>query len=295
MQKSGDLLGYKGRLGFARNPGESLNSHLWRNLVAAYAMSLGNTGQRIRDISGRGNHGTASTTGANIPWVIEGEFGPVPDLTMADQQHFKLPLSSSLDITGSTVTMAGWVFQDANAGDGWARVCAKEDNAGTSDVMCMGSRQTTQNFFARINGDDIFSSLNIPLDTWTHLAVTYDGAVSSTTLFYSDGILVDTDGSVTGNIDASTKIWNIGGRETGNDVRTWPGRLDHIYIWDRVLFSHEIRQLYNDPFAIVRPKPKKTFFIPLVLSGLSGAKFFNIGSGVFHSSTGSKARNIRIK
>lgn len=66
----------------------------------------------------------------------------------------------------------------------------------------------------------------------------------------------------------------------------FPGRLDNLMIWNRVLYQSEVMQLYTDPFCFMQPLPlwrmdyvaavggRGLFRVP-TLSGLgSGGSFF---------------------
>jgi Concanavalin A-like lectin/glucanases superfamily len=83
----------------------------------------------------------------------------------------------------------------------------------------------------------------IPLNTWTHLAVTYDGTVVR---MFVDGVQVGTR-AVTGSIAVSTGALRIG----GNTV--WPewfdGLIDEVRIYSRVLSAEEIRSDMTVPIG----------------------------------------------
>ena len=80
---------------------------------------------------------------------------------------------------------------------------------------------------------------NLPLNTWTHLAGTYDGSVMR---LYVNGIQAGTF-SVSGNMATSNSPLRIG----GNNV--WPeffsGKIDEIRIYNRSLTQAEIQSDMN--------------------------------------------------
>ena len=74
----------------------------------------------------------------------------------------------------------------------------------------------------------------LPLNTWTHLATTYDGA---NIRVYRNGALVATLAS-TGPFDQSNSPLRLGGNSTWSEW--WQGRIDEVRVYNRALSAAEI-------------------------------------------------------
>jgi Concanavalin A-like lectin/glucanases superfamily len=84
---------------------------------------------------------------------------------------------------------------------------------------------------------------SLPLDTWTHLATTYDGAVVR---FYVNGVLAGST-SVSGAMTASTGVLRIGGNSIWSEW--FAGLIDEVRIYNRVLTVSEIQQDMQVPIG----------------------------------------------
>ena len=140
-------------------------------LVAALAFNEG-TGPTAADASGSGNVGTL--TGAS--WIAGGRYGGALSfdgtndwVTVAD--------AASLDLT-TGMTLEAWVRPSAI--NGWETVLLKE-MAGSGLAYALyaadgGGRPPAGYVF--VGGDRaVVGSTVLPLNAWTHLATTYDGAI----------------------------------------------------------------------------------------------------------------------
>ena len=140
-------------------------------LVAAYNFNQG-TGTTLEDRTGSGRTGTIS----GATWTAQGKYGSaltfdgVNDwVTVAD--------ANSLDLT-TAMTLEAWVYPTASGGGSWRTVLIKERpsgevynlyaNADTNVpvVYVVRAAQPGQPLDAR-------GTAALPLNTWTHLAVTY--------------------------------------------------------------------------------------------------------------------------
>src|SRR5207342_1676181 len=137
-------------------------------LVAAYGFDAG-SGSAAADSSGRGNVGTVS----GAAWSAAGRFGSalsfdgVNDwVTVAD--------SASLDLS-SGMTVEAWV-RPSKAG-GWRTVLCKERTGGVVYGLYgdqAGGRPLGQ---IDVGGErNAVGSASLPLNVWSHLAATFDGA-----------------------------------------------------------------------------------------------------------------------
>jgi hypothetical protein len=89
----------------------------------------------------------------------------------------------------------------------------------------------------------------VPLNTWTHLAVTYDGAMMH---FYVNGNETATK-SVTGAIQTNSNPLRIGGNVPYGQY--FQGSIDEVRVYGRALSQAEIRTDMNTPIAATMSNP----------------------------------------
>jgi hypothetical protein len=87
----------------------------------------------------------------------------------------------------------------------------------------------------------LYGTTQIPLNTWTHLATTYNGFTLS---LYVNGVLVASQ-TITGSILTSTGDLRIGGNSVWGEF--FKGRLDEIRVYNRALTQAEIQSDMNKP------------------------------------------------
>ena len=203
-------------------------------LVASYSFNAG-SGTTLADGSGNANNGAIS----GATWSTSGKFGSalsfdgVNDLVTVND-------AASLDLTNA-MTLEAWVFPVA-LGATWRTVVLKEQPNQLVYALYAseGSSRASGHVFS---GSDLDtrSANTIPLNTWTHLAVTYDGA---TLRLYVNGTQVSTR-AVTGSMPNSTGGLRIG----GNNVRPewFSGRIDEVRIYNRALTAAQIQTDMNTP------------------------------------------------
>ena len=171
-------------------------------LVAAYSFDEG-TGATLVDRSGRGHHGTI----AGATWTTQGRFGSalafdgVNDwVTVAD--------TSALDLT-TGMTLEAWV-QPSSLGS-WRNVVIKErPNGETYNLYAHTdfNRPTIYVTGASTGATvDARGTSALQLNSWTHLAATYNG---TTLRLYLNGIQVGTR-TVGGALLTSNGALRIGG------------------------------------------------------------------------------------
>ncbi len=95
----------------------------------------------------------------------------------------------------------------------------------------------------RSNSDGTGGSAALPLNAWTHLAATYDGA---TVRVYVNGIAVGT-APVSGSIVASTLPFRIGGNAVWGEF--FHGLIDEVRVYNRALGAAEIRSDMTTPIG----------------------------------------------
>jgi hypothetical protein len=93
-------------------------------------------------------------------------------------------------------------------------------------------------------GEPQFSGGVIPLNTWSHVAMTYDAATGFYAL-YVNGVLVNSTTTNAGlNIFATDAPIYIGSEAAGAG-RFFPGLIDEVEVFNRALSASEIQSIYN--------------------------------------------------
>jgi len=196
-------------------------------IVAAYGFNEG-TGSTTRDSSGQGNVGTL----AGAIWTPNGKFGPALSfdgtsawVTIAD--------ANSLDLTNG-MTMEAWV--NPTVGTGWRAVAIKESSGGLAYALYSANNGSRPDGYVHTTNDvGVTGTAAVPLNTWTHLAITYDGA---SLRMYVNGILVKTT-PASGAAAVSASPLRIGGDSVWGEY--FRGLIDEVRIYNRALTGGEIQ------------------------------------------------------
>jgi hypothetical protein len=201
-------------------------------LVAAYSFDEG-SGTIAADASGTGNNGTVD----GATWTTAGRNGGALSFDGVDDIVSRAD-NATLDLT--RMTIEAWVRPSALSG--WRTVVLKE---GTDRLAyALYAHDNAPRPAAWINtGEDRFSEgvTALPLNTWTHLAATYDGA---TLRLYVNGVQVRSR-AATGNIVNLPGQLSIGGNNVWGEW--FAGILDDVRIYNRALTLAEIQTDMNSP------------------------------------------------
>jgi PKD repeat protein len=211
-------------------------------LVAAYSFDEG-SGTSVNDTSGKGNNGTIS----GATWTNSGRYGKalVFDgvnnwVTVNDAASLDLP-------TG--MTLEAWVYPTALIGgttNGWRTVIMKEQSNQLIYSLNANSDANRPNSYVYTSSDlGVSGNAQLPLNTWTHLASTYDGAVLR---LYVNGSQVGSR-SLSGSIRASSYPLRIGGNSVWGEF--FAGRIDEVRIYNRALSVAEIQGDMNKAIGAV--------------------------------------------
>jgi hypothetical protein len=196
-------------------------------LVAAFGFEE-ETGTTTADASGLANTGTL----LNAVRAPVGRFGRALSFN-GTNAWVTVPDSNALDLT-SAMTIEAWV--NPSAVTNWRTILMKEASSGLSYSLYAsdGTRPAT---FLRVGGADVGRSgtAALPLNTWTHVAATYD---ATTLRLYVNGVLVSS-GAIAGNqILPSNNPLRIGGNAAWGEY--FAGMIDEVRIYSRVLTAAEI-------------------------------------------------------
>src|SRR5262245_18061583 len=146
---------------------ERLEDRTLPALVAAYGFNEGQ-GLTASDVSGNGNTGTL----AGPAWNAAGRFGQALSFDGIND-WITVNDSNSLDLT-TGMTLEAWVRPTSVAN--WRTVIIKELGGGEAYTL-YASDGSVPAAYANVGGDQgITGSSPLPINTWTHIAATYNNA-----------------------------------------------------------------------------------------------------------------------
>jgi chitodextrinase len=204
-------------------------------LVAAYGFEEG-TGSSASDISANGNHGIIN----GATWTT-GKFGKALLFNGAGSM-VTINDSASLDLT-TAMTLEAWVYPTALS-TSWSDIIYKDPDG----YFLMGTTPQAQapDFGGSFASANVYGT-KLPLNTWSHLAGSYDGTTMS---FYLNGAIVSSRAQ-TGSVLVSAGSLFIGGDTASGQY--WTGRIDEVRIYNRALSASEIQLDANNPVTGSRP------------------------------------------
>jgi hypothetical protein len=223
-------------------------------LVAAYAFDEG-SGATVADASDNNNTGIL---GSGVTWTSQGTFGSA--LVFNGSSYITVNDAPSLDLT-TGMTLEAWVYPTVTPTH-WSTVLMKEQPGQFVYVLCAGSPSNRPNLYSnRPNlyfNDSTFSSggggvtgpAALPLNTWSHLAGTYDGTTLS---LYINGALVASQ-ALAGPIAPSLGALRIGGNDVWGEY--FQGRIDEVRIYNRALSAPEIQADMQTPINVLNSLPE---------------------------------------
>ncbi|MBI4150514.1 right-handed parallel beta-helix repeat-containing protein, partial [Candidatus Woesearchaeota archaeon] len=183
------------------------------------------------------NNGTLGGDAEAPLWNASGKVGGAFQFDGIDD-FIEINNSPSLNLNAQNLTISVWIYPSGSLG----RVVCKDDGGGSRDycVSFGDSGGLNARFFATVAAGMpvIDSTLLLPLDAWSHVAVTYDG---TTFRMYINGT-DDTTADVTSTLVGSSVPLRIGRSVEGY---TFPGLIDEVLIFNRTLSGAQVRELFN--------------------------------------------------
>ncbi|HXG19026.1 MAG TPA: LamG-like jellyroll fold domain-containing protein [Methylomirabilota bacterium] len=207
-------------------------------LVAAYAFNEG-AGGTTADASGNGNTGTLT----GPAWAAQGKYGSA--LSFNGASFVTVNDSPTLDLTNG-MTLEAWVYPTVTPTN-WSTAVMKEQPGGLVYTLYAGAPTTRPNVYIFTSGEQgVAGPAALPLNTWSHLAGTYDGV---TLRLYVNGTQVASQG-VSGNLVTSSGAVRIGGNSVWGEY--FQGLIDEVRIYNRALTGSEIQGDMNTPIGEAR-------------------------------------------
>ena len=151
--------------------------------------------------------------------------------------------ASSLIAASNNISMTCWVYpQNPSPNGTYDGFCGFRNNTDADFYILHYNTTTVEARFRNslgLNYDIIGSGIQI--NTWQHLAFTYDGSMLR---YYRNGIKLDSI-SATGNIANVTDTFYMGGVPYNGDPFNLIGKLDEVSLWNKTLSLSEISCIYN--------------------------------------------------
>ena len=191
------------------------------------------------DESGKGNNGSVTTS--DVTFINEGKIGMGAKFAEGVlNKAIEVSDSPSLNIN-EAITMTAWVKLDGTNTDNGNAIISKNGSGSEPYAFFASNSGLSGNISVYFKGD-INSGIKCPLNTWTHLAVTYD---QNNFVFYVNGVKASTKNSTNRLSDSSGMKLYIGASPFGA-IEDFSGLMDDVRIYNRSLSEAEVQELYND-------------------------------------------------
>ncbi len=250
------------------------------NLVAAYSFNEG-TGGTVADASGSGNGGTIGTAG----WTAAGKYGGALSFD-GTSARVTVPDSASLRLS-TAMTLEAWVNPTVASGS-WRDVIYKgNDNYYLEATTPTNSAPAIGGIFNSTN-KAVYGTAALPLNTWSHLAASYDGA---TLRLFVNGTQV-ASAARTGTLAASSNPLQIGGDSIFGQY--FRGLIDEVRVYKTALTAAQIQADMNTPIGTSSVVPDLTLtktHAGSFTQGQTGAAYTLI---VRNSGTGATSGTVNV-
>jgi hypothetical protein len=219
---------------------------LLNDLIGYWRLNDGTGSATAHDWSSWGNDGTLVDLDPATAWATDGPEGTA--LSLQSKGYVNVAESSSIDSISNQVTCAAWIYLDAINTD-FATAISRQMGTGFGQQYHLSINQTQQAAFYVTTPTKLAyltSPSSLPLQTWIHLAGTWDGAEAR---LYVNGAEVFT-AQVGGPLAAETNPVVLGGNGNGGSrtvSELVPGRLGDIMLYRRALAADEIARLASGP------------------------------------------------
>ena len=204
-------------------------------LVAHWKFDEG-SGTTVSDSSGNGNTGTL----VNGPLWTAGRVGNALFFDGIDD-NVTVPDSNSLDLS-SSFTLSAWVNPASTFTDFRSILVKNYKYYLYASVAGYCGDGSPLGGFSEGTDQTVCQPSPLPINTWTHLAVTYNG---STLTLYRNGVAVATS-TVSGTLSPTTGTLQIGASQFGEYFK---GLIDEVRIYNRALSDTEIQTIYQQDSA----------------------------------------------
>src|SRR4029079_2278158 len=212
-------------------------------LVAAYSLDEG-AGSTVADASTKGNHGTV----ANGAWAA-GKYGSALSFN-GSSARVTIPDGASLHLT-TAMTLEAWV-NPSSVTARWQDVIYKGDDNYFLEEASPDLGQAVAGGTFGTAGVNAYGPAALGVNTWTHVAATYDGAMLR---LYVNGTSVSSVAQ-TGPLATSTNPLQLGGDSIYGQY--FAGLIDEVRVYNVALTAAQIQADMATPIGGVAPTPDLT-------------------------------------
>lgn len=218
--------------------------------LAAYFTMDNAEGTNLRDFSGNSSDGTLiNMTNAN--WITSTALYDLRQSLDFDgvDDYVSLGTSGNLQLTNA-VTVEAWVYPRSLSQ--WGAIFGNLQNNGTNEsgfgMVLDGDTEEIVWWLQTVGGtpndDANYPRFTPTVDTWQHIACTYNGSEMK---LYVDGVLIDSKAR-NGEIDWSNLPIEarIGSYIDDDEKYYFDGQIDDIRIWSRALTASQITESMNN-------------------------------------------------
>ena len=245
-------------------------------LIAAYSFDA-TPSSTVPDVSAGGN----TLLMSNGATATAGRYGSAMSFDGRDDATIAQNYNATLNLTNNSFTLSAWIYPRTNGG--WQMIVNKPYTNGHSSPYFDWSmhRETGSgriSAFLGCEGRQRTSNASTPINTWTHVAVTYDGA---TLRHYINGVL-DRSTAVSCAIrNDNSRRFRVGTNGAGSE--TMNGMIDDVRIYNSVLSATEIGTDMSTPLgagSAPPPQPDTTAPSISITSPVAGSNVGGIVSVV---------------
>jgi hypothetical protein len=201
----------------------------------------------VQDIIGGHSGGFFSGTAAAAPaHTAEGKVGSA--FTFNGTWYIRVP--DAVDLRPTEMTAEAWVFPTVLSGDHQS-VIARGSSTNDDDTWWMGVFNSKPRFWSNHSGlgmQVLEAPSAIPLNQWTHLAITFDGRIKR---LYVNGVQVASQGGLGALVyDVTPVPLTIGSDWAFNaSIAPFRGHIDEVSLYRRAISSAEVFSLADSGSA----------------------------------------------
>lgn len=168
--------------------------------------------------------------------------------------------SNEFGFSNNSFSLSAWVFIDSVSTQN-GLIAKRNIGSSSSNKMWYFEINTSSQirflWYTSSSSSNTSSTDTIPLNTWTHVVVTSNGAGANGLTFYINGT-ADSGGAKTSPSSASsiqqtgTPFW-IGARGGNSSAQYTNGKIDQVSVFDYELSASQVSTLYGGGTAITNP------------------------------------------